>query len=245
MKVQRLHHIIAIEKEAKGKALSKLTELHRKNGNPAGFNGFQKTYETLNETGEHLPPEQQVVQSNAMSMLQEAKKVLQELFDVIATKDYANCSAKADVKVGDLILLTSVPATYLLFLEKNLRDIRTFVEGIPVLDPAFEWELDTSSGLYKSKPVNTLRTKKVQKPIVLYPATDKHPAQTQLITEDETVGQYVQTRTSSCLPAPVKAQYLKKIDDLSVAVKQAREDANMTEAPGQTAYTVLQYIFGP
>lgn len=244
MKIQKLHHIIAIEKEAKGKSLSRLTDLHRKNAQPAMFNGTQKIYEPNNEQGEKLPPEQQVVQANANSILADIRNTLSELFNLVATKDYANCNAKTDLKVEDQILMTGVPSTYLLFLEKNLRDMRTVIESIPVLDPAYEWDKDSSSGLYKSKPVYALRTKKVQKAIVLYPATDKHPAQTQLITEDETVGTYCQIRTSGCLPAPEKAKYLNRIDTLAKVVKQAREDANTTEAPNKTADSILNYIFG-
>jgi len=58
------------------------------------------------------------------------------MFDIVATQDWANCQAVADVVVDDQVILAQVPFTHLLFLEKQLLDIQTLVEKLPVLDPA-------------------------------------------------------------------------------------------------------------
>jgi len=49
-------------------------------------------------------------------------------------------------------LLADVPVTYLLFLEKQLTDLRTFVDKLPVLDPSVVWLQDPSSGDWRSEP---------------------------------------------------------------------------------------------
>lgn len=49
------------------------------------------------------------------------------LFDVTATKDWANCEARADVTVDGWVLVSAVPVSCLLFLEKRLTDIYAFV----------------------------------------------------------------------------------------------------------------------
>ena len=61
-------------------------------------------------------------------MLAEVAGILTRLFDVTLTKDTANCTARADVKIGDSVLLPAVPVTYLLFLEKQLTDHKLTTE---------------------------------------------------------------------------------------------------------------------
>ena len=50
---------------------------------------------------------------------------------VLATQDFANCQAKANVVVDGQTILKEVPVTHLLFLEKQLVDLRTFIDGLP------------------------------------------------------------------------------------------------------------------
>jgi hypothetical protein len=56
-------------------------------------------------------------------VLRETSATLTRLFDVTPTKDWANCEARADVKVDGRVLVPDVPVAYLLFLEKQ-RSIR-------------------------------------------------------------------------------------------------------------------------
>ena len=130
-----------------------------------------------------------------------ALRALAELFDITATKDWANCSARATVVVDGKPLLEDVPATYLLFLEKQLSDLRTFIDKMVELDAGEDWLEDPSTGMYRTEAIKTQRTKKVQRPIVLYDATEHHPAQTQLITEDVVAG-YWNTVKYSGAPQP-------------------------------------------
>lgn len=241
----KLNQIIAIEKGVKSRAYSEVGELHKINQKPELFNGFEKKYQKKDEAGEELPPEKKKVQYDTTEILKRLQRLSGELFEVTARKDWTNSHAVADIKVGEETVLKGVPVTYLLFLEKQLTDLRTFFDHLPVLDEGEQWNKDPNSGLYKSAIVSTHRTKKVQKPIVLYDATDKHPAQTQLITEDIIAGHWNQEKHSGAFPAPDKTKLLENVDALLIAVKEAREAANGTEevTSPDVGEAVFEYLY--
>lgn len=229
----KLNQIIAIEKGVKSRVYGEITEMHKSSQKPELFNGFIKTYRKRDEEGEDYPQERKKVQMVAETMFTQAATLLTELFDVTATKDWGNCHALASVEVDGQMLIENVPVPYLLFLEKQISDLHTFVDKIPVLDESDDWTRDENSGLYKTAPLPTHRTKRVQKPIVLYEATKEHPAQTQIITEDITVGYWDTVKHSGAMPAPRKQMLLERIEKLAKAVKYAREQANAAEAENQ------------
>ena len=240
----KLNQILAIEKGIKTRVYAEVTELHQATQKPPLMNGFHKTYQPRDEEGETYPPEHQKVQHQASEVLDRIAAGLVELFDITATKDWANCTAKADVVVDGRTLVKEAPATYLLFLEKQLGDLHTFVSKMTELDPGSDWTVDPGTGLYKTEPTVTQRTKKVQRPITLYEATKEHPAQTQLITEDVVAGQWITIKQSGAIAAPRKKQLLARIEKLTNAVKFAREQANAIEAPDQkVGKGVLDYLF--
>lgn len=229
----KLNQVIAIEKSVKSRVYSELTELHKSSQKAEPFNGFVKTYRKKDEEGEDYPAERKKVQVIADALLERAATILTELFDVTASKDFANCHARADVEVDGQILVPNAPVSYLLFLEKQLNDLRTFIDKLPELDEADDWSKDENSGLFKTTPIPTHRTKKVQRAIVLYEATKEHPAQTQLITEDVIVGYWDTIKHSGALPVPRKKVLLERVEKLAKAVKFAREKANSADAEEQ------------
>ncbi len=162
-----------------------------------------------------------------------------------AAKDWTNCRARADVVVDGETLINDAPVTYLLFLEKMLINIETFVRKLPVLDPAEQWEFDSATDTFRTPVTSTARSKKVKRNHVKAPATDKHPAQVEVYDEDQIVGYWDTTKFSGALPAGKVNELLARVILLAEAVKQAREQANMTEVidpkPGNT---VFGYLFG-
>lgn len=232
--MRKLNQVIAIEKGVKSRVYSETTEQDKLCQKPELFNGFSKTYKALDEANaEKLPPESKRVQFTVDAILKQQAKSLTELFDITAAKDWANTKAVADVKVGDNVVLEKVPVTYLLFLEKQITDLHTAVGRLPELDANSGWTKDTESGLYKTEPTQTHRVKPSKKPIVLYEATDKHPAQTQLIDVSDIVGHWEKIEHSGAISPTKKAVLVEKIEALIKAVKFAREEANMIEAPDQ------------
>jgi hypothetical protein len=238
---QRLNQVVAIEKGIKNRVCAEISRLHKLNQKSELFNGFIKNYTPKDDDGEQYPTESKRVQLSASDAINEFAKALSQLLDIEATKDYANCNARADVVVDGAVLLGDAPTTYLLFLEKQIADIRTYIEKLPVLDDSEAWDIDVNTGLYKTDTVKTHRTKKVQKPVVLYDATDRHPAQTQMITEDITVGYWNIVKQSGAIPVPEIKKLVKRIDKLSAAVKFAREKANSIEA---VSVSVGDAVFG-
>lgn len=244
-KQAKLNQILAIEKGIKARTAGTVTKLYHLVQKPTLLSGLAKTYLPIDDAAQHYPPERQRVQVKAEETLKATRKALSELFDVTAQKDFANCGAKANVVVGGTPLLENVPVTYLLFLEKQLVDFRTLVSKIPTLDSSEDWRLDEATGLFKTEQTKTTRTAKVQRPIVLYDATEEHPAQTQLITEDVVVGHWTTTKQSGALTADRKVELLERIATLVEAVKFARETANNTEAPKVAVSDVLfSYLLG-
>ena len=241
----KLNQIIAIEKGVKTTAFQELTESHQQLQKPALLSGISRTYRPRDEEGEQLPPESTRVQLRTVDAIHSTTVILTRLFDVTATKEWANCRAKADVVVGGEVLLKDVPATYLLFLEKQLVDLHTFVKKLPVLDASETWIFDNSTNSYATEPVQTLRTKKVPRNHVKAEATEHHPAQVEVYYEDITVGFWRTVKFSGAMPAQRVQELLNRVEKLQTAVKFAREEANSLEVEDQTpGAKVFQYLFG-
>lgn len=240
----KLSQIIAAEGGVKSRTFTELTEAHHKVQKTQLLSGLSRTYRAKDEEGEKLPSESIRVQVQAKDMIEQTVISLTRLFDVVATKDFGNQLAGADIVVGGRTLVVNAPVTYLLFLEKQLTDIHTFVKKLPVLDSAENWEFDTQTDTWKTAPVTTHRTKKVLRNHVKSEATDRHPAQVETFTEDETVGYWTLTKFSGALPAAAVAQLLDRVAQLQLAVKFAREEANSLEiSQKKVGADILGWIF--
>jgi hypothetical protein len=240
----KLNQIIAVEKGVKARSLRELTEAHHTVQKQPLLSGISRTYQPRDEEGERLPPESTRVQVKAEQVLRDAAATLTRLFDVTATKDWTNCVARADVTVDGRTLLREVPVTYLLFLEKQLVDLHTFVRKLPVLDAAESWTFDPSTDCYKTEPVRTVKTKKTPFNHVKAEATDKHPAQVEVFYEDVPVGYWTTVKFSGALPARRINELLERVERLQEAVKFAREEANGMEADERgVGEVVFGYLF--
>src|SRR5262245_64313351 len=127
----RLSRIISIEKCINSQSFQELTGAHHALQKPALLAGIARTCRPKDEEGEQFPPESTKVQVKAEDVIRQTVAVLTKLFDATATKDWTNCKARADVVVDGRVLLEHVPAKYLLFLEKMLVDLVTFIMMMP------------------------------------------------------------------------------------------------------------------
>lgn len=240
----RLNQIIAIETGLKSRWEGDKTELHKQAQKPTLFNGLSRTYRPLEENGEMQPAEHVKVQLSAKDVFDRLRGRLTELLDATATRDYGNCKAVADVVVDGKPLLKAVPVTYLLWLEKQLIDLYTFIGKMPTLDPAERWTKDANLGLYMTPTQQTNRTKKLPRVITKAAATKEHPAQTEVFAEDVVVGQWDLTKFSGALPEPEQRALLAKVEKLQKAVKFAREEANVIEVDRQrVGDTIFGWLF--
>jgi hypothetical protein len=240
----KLNQVIAIEKGIKSRAHSAASELYKIIQKPELFNGFTRIYLKKDDDGEELPSEKKVVQFRSRDAIATLRMSQSELFDVTVQKDVANTVAKAPIVVDGKVITPELPVSALLFLEKQITDLRTFVAAIPILDNSENWELDAHSGLYKAEPVQTHRTKKTVRPLVLYPATPEHPAQTQLVQEDVIAGFWTTVRQSAAMPKPERDKIAERLEKLLIAIKEARELANDTDAGKRPAIgsAVFEYL---
>lgn len=240
----KLNQIIALEKGVKAKTAVDMGEHIRVLGVPALLSGIARTYQPKDEDGDQLPPESTRVQVKAEDVLAATAKSLTRLLDLTATKDWANCEASASVVVDGATVVRDAPVTYLLFLEKQLAGLQALVLRVPVLDPAEEWEHDPASDAYKTRPVHTVRSKKVPRNHVKAEATQFHPAQVELFQEDVPVGTWSTVKFSGALPARRVKEIADRVGRLHDAVKMAREHANTTDvADVHVGEAVFGYLF--
>lgn len=243
MSAAKLCQLVAIEKGFKASVNKELTSAHHANRD--AFVGFSKVYTPKETEGETLPPESKKVQITVADVLANLKPQIARLFDIVAAKETTNAQAKADVVVDGKVLVADAPVTLLLFLEKQLNDLHTFVSKFPVLSQDQDWTWDANANLWRAQTRQTQRTKKVNRPLQLAAATDKHPAQVQLVTEDVFVGTWDATNLSGEASPAERKKILERIETLQQAVKFARESANGIDVVDKKiGQPVIDFIFG-
>jgi hypothetical protein len=241
-----LAQVNAVLTSKKAQTEKAVTALHKESQKAAAYDGLSRVYSPTNaETGERLPPETKVVQLKAEEVVTQVMGLWQPVWDLTATQDAGNQQAAADVVVDDVVVLKAVPVTTLLYLDKHVNDLYTFVEKLPTPDPGQVWTRDPNAGVLRTAPKESVRTNKEPTVIVKYDATDKHPAQTELFTKDVPVGTWTQTLFSGALPADTKAQWLDRIGKLQAAIKTAREEANSRKVDRvEVARDLFAFAFG-
>lgn len=228
----KLHQVLALSKTVQSTTEGAVTRAYHDAQKTVLFQGMTRTYAPVDaDDRDYLPPERKGVQLTAEQVLAQAAQAWTRQADVVATKDLTNTRARADVVVGGEVFLPAVPVTTLLYLEKMLVSVAEMIKKMPVLDPEVDWgtAVDPATGLWKSKPEETVRTKKIPKAFVKYEATDRHPAQVDTFTEDVIVGKWTRTLFSGALPAGKKTDLLRRVEGLQESVKLAREYANQAE----------------
>lgn len=240
----RLHQLLGFEKDRRKRNGEIITAVHRDTQQEKLLQGVSKRYQALSDGGQQLPPEKSPVALRYEEAVRSFVRAWKSDADIVAQKDDANLRARADVVVEGRVLLSQVPATHLLFLEKHLEHVRTFIAKIGELPVGAEWSWDGELGLWKTQERLSHRTEKQQQPLVLYPATAEHPAQTQLITTDTIVGNWFTTFYHGGMPPTRKRDLLHRVGVLLDAVKEAREEANavMVDESVESG-SIIDFIF--
>jgi hypothetical protein len=243
----KLHELLAVEGQLKGQVDKVRTELGATLEKKRHL--FEAKVGTFHSNEEGVAPvteNQSDIQSTIPSELTWITGIWTKALDTSYQVAEANTKARADVILDNgTVLLKNVPATALLELEKRAAEIQNLIKVVPTLDPAKGFKLDPSAGKFVSvaREVRKNRTKKTQRPIVLYPATAEHPAQTQLLSEDVVVGTVVEQEWSGLITPTRKADLLERAEELRRAFKTARQRANDTAIEVASA-TCGAAIFG-
>ena len=184
------------------------------------------------------------LQQKVPDIIKNVEKSLTELMDSVASMEATNTKARADVVVGETTLLKSVPVATLLFLEHKLKDLYTFVEKLPILDPSETWTYDATQACYTTSPVQSAGKAKTRKAFTLAPATEKHAAQVQMVEDEVVTGYWTMTKFSGAIPVPRQVALLERVQKLQKAVKYAREEANSVPVEeAKVGERVLGFLF--
>lgn len=229
----RLHELLAVEGDLEGtyRKITKETIANFSKHAERYFGGHQRIElfdaEDPVETDVHKQ-----LDDTVRAKLGYTTEHIVRYLDAVLQKEATNQLATANIVIDDVTIVENVPATMLLGLEKKLKDIRSVYEAIPTLKPGVSWVIDETQGenIYRREHDDEkFRTKKVRKNHEVSPATDKHPAQMEVYTEDLKVARIVTTEWSGMISPAEKSAYLARIDKLSRAVKEARQRANRQE----------------
>jgi hypothetical protein len=244
MSTKRLSKVVATEAMAKPDANTINSEVYKLFQRGDLFLGLNRTYTPDKDGDRVLPPESKKVQMTVKGQMERVNAALTKLLNVSATRDWGNCVAKADLKVGDVTIVKGAPAPYLLFLDKVLKDLKDIVEKMPTLASTEDWEKDPNDNLWKSKSSVTIRTEKTPEVLVKAPATDKHQADTEVFYKDIPVGKWTNVQLSGGISPAAKETMLKRITQLQEANREAREEANTTMIEEvEVADNILDFIF--
>ena len=240
----KIHELVAIEKTRKQTYASMVSEtMNTFTKKENLFQTHTKTYAPLRNDDLERPADNETPQpiTTVKAKLDYFQKYLVGIMDVVLQKEEANSRSKADIileseDTTDITIATGVPVSALVQIENLLDQVRKEVyENIPTLDPAKKWTLDEAAGdgTYKSDEMIRQSTKKIPRVIVLHPGSDKHPAQTQLVSEDVLAGNWTTIHFSGKITPAEKSNILARVDNLIDAVKKARTRANDTEINSQ------------
>lgn len=246
MAKSKLSAVIAVANGKKTQAKDDLTKLYHTIQKPDLLTGISRTYRPRDEDDtEILPAESREVQVCVPDVLDKTVEILAPLYDIVATQDNGNTVARADVEVNGKVILSQVPVTTLLYLEKQLNDLHTLYSALPTLSRDVEWEYDDNNRVYRTKSVETTRTKKIPYRFEKAPATDKHPAQVEVFHEDKIVGYWSKVDFSGSISPKEKTELIERVRKLRDAVVTARERANAFDVENVSiGVNVFNYLHG-
>jgi hypothetical protein len=251
----KLHELLAAEKTPTGAWNQLYEDTLKKFKNVSHFfDGHSKSLSMIedspaNQNIEDMAREEKPVTTTVFDTLEYALQIFGRAEDLQFQKNATNRVATGTVMWRGKELLAGLPVDELMGLEARITKLRALYAEIPTLDATKHWELAAAVGahIYVTKYAEeTTKTEKQVVPVVMSPATEKHPAQVQAIQRDAVVGKFTTVKRSGAATSSQKAEALKLIDELLVEVKQARTRANDTEVvKGSVAAILVPLLLEP
>lgn len=246
--MSKLHELLAAEKTPTGAWNALREDTTKKFKNPGHFfDGHSKTLKMIADSPENSAIEAQAreekpVTTTVLATLDYALDIFGKAEDLQAQKNATNRIATGDVVFRGQTILSGLPIDELLGLEARLMKVREVFEAAPTLDATKHWKPapDLGRGIWEMKyPEESTKTEKRTTPVIMAPATEQHPAQVAAVNTEAVVGKYTMLRRSGAATALQKAEAMKTVDDLLVAVKQSRMRANETEVLNTSVASVI------
>lgn len=251
----KLHELLAAEKTPTGAWNQLFEDTIKKFKNPAHFfDGHSKSLLMIEDTPankaiEDQNREEKPVTTTVLDTLEYALDIFANAEDLQFQKNATNRKATGTVMWRGSPLLVEMPVDELLGLEARLTKMRLLFAEMPTLDATKHWAKADQIGanIWQTQfPEEATKTEKQVIPVIMAPATDKHPAQIQAVQKDIVVGKFTTTKRSGAATAIQKAEAIKRIDELLIEVKQARMRANETEAEkGSVADKIVGILLEP
>lgn len=250
--MSKLHQIISVIKTRKADAEKALTQAYHKfQADNNILIGISKTYVPITESteSEYMPNEKKPVRTTVKEILRDVREICVAAHDLVYLQDSANCEAKANVDCSmhnRTLALKDIPATHLLYMEKQIQSYITVIEKMPVVDSSEKYVFDSQTNLYATEPIFSVRTKKIKKGLILAPATEKHPAQSQMIEEDVQTHKISTVKYSGAVTEETRQDMLARAKHLLAQVQSARAVANEVEVSNNTKNiggSVFDFIF--
>ena len=220
--MSKLHEVLAVESTLRGAASKLLEETQAKFKKSDYFTGFVKT---LNMTADS--PENTILENSLREERELPTTVVETLTyalqywaraeDAAFQKHVTNQKANGDIFLNGKKIAENVPVDELLELEGRLAQIRKVFDAIPTLDAGKKWvaSTDVRAGQYQLADAElTSKTEKTITPLVLYEATDKHPAQVEKVTTDKVIGTFTRQIFSGAATSKQKAEAIALVDSL-------------------------------
>lgn len=246
---KKLYEILAIEGQLKSQA--NITRNDLRNTFEKKRHLFEEKRVTFapNQEGSQPVVEQQSdIQTNILSELQWIASIWSKAIDTSYQVAEGNTKARADVVLDDnIVLLTGVPATALLELEKRAAELVELLHVVPTLDPAKGFTSDPARGnnIFRAREVTKTRSHKIQESLVLLAPTKEHPGSAQMITVDRPVGTITEQEWSGLITPSLKGDMITKAEEILRALKAARQRANavdLTETNVNVAKKIFDYV---
>jgi hypothetical protein len=245
----KLHELLAVESEAQAQFNVILAETRKVFAQRGLFTGSATTFTPFSEELTHLAStEFEEIATTVIERLNYTGDKSAQYFDIVLQKEATNQQATADLVVDGKVIGKDLPATFLLGLETKLKKVREAILSMPTLDNKVEWAEAKQMGpnVYKTAhDEKRFRTRKETKAVVLYEATEHHPAQVKEVTNDVPWGEVVKVSFSGAVTSAYKAEVLDRIARLLAATKQARQRANCAEVVKKNiGADLFKYILG-
>jgi hypothetical protein len=241
------HHLLAFLGRVQERETNAISVIYKRLQKAGLYSGRRITYTALEDTdlAAAKPPEGNQVQFYVHMELEELQAHLTELYNLTATRDWANLEARGTIKVDGQVILADVPVMFLLWLKTELHHLRAELNVLPTLDSYKEWTEDEATGGFRTETEWQWSSRRVKKVLVRYEHTDEHPAQTELIEEEVPVARKETTDFSGAIRPTYRAALLKRADKLLDAVAVAVEEANSMDVTEQhVAPAIFGYLFG-
>lgn len=243
--MSKLHELLAINDGLKTTSIKLEKEtMHTFVNKSSHFDGQVRTYQPRTEADETKPSENKPVVETVTKKLNYVLAHTIQAMNTAASIEATNQIANADFTLKGKIVCANVPVTVLVQFENKLNSIRDMFDHIPTLDPTQSWKA-TDSDILETEPKIVQSGKKVLVPVVLAPATDKHPAQIEKTFEDKVAGEWTTVLKSGRISPLEKSRMLARLDEVIRELKQARQRANSAEvAKMEFAEQIFEFILG-